>query len=85
MPEISRFHGIIAFINYREHLPPHFHAKYQDQEVTVEIQTGIVEGRMSRRPLRLVLEWYEMHRKELQENWDRAMDQKALLRIDPLM
>ena len=42
MPTISRFFGIVIFMNYNDHLPPHFHARYQDQEVTVEIET---EGR----------------------------------------
>jgi len=49
MPEICRFYGIIVFMNYNDHDPPHFHARYQDQEITVEIQTGIVQGTMSRR------------------------------------
>jgi len=32
MPEISRFYGIIIYIFYREHQPPHFHAVYGDEE-----------------------------------------------------
>lgn len=28
MPEISRFYGIVITINYDDHLPPHFHARY---------------------------------------------------------
>lgn len=47
MPTISRFYGIVVFINYRDHAPPHFHARYDAQEVTIEIQTGIVTGKMS--------------------------------------
>jgi hypothetical protein len=27
-----------------DHSPPHFHAKYCDYEITVDILTGIVEG-----------------------------------------
>jgi hypothetical protein len=49
MPEISRFYGIIITMNYREHNPPHFHAIYQDYEISVDIQTGLVNGQMSRR------------------------------------
>jgi len=37
MPEISRFYGIVVFIHYKDRLPPHFHARYQGQEVIVEI------------------------------------------------
>jgi hypothetical protein len=53
MPTIARFYGIVVFMNYNEHAPPHFHARYQDQEVTIEIQTGIVTGKMSRRALQM--------------------------------
>jgi hypothetical protein len=28
MPELSRFLGIVIFMNYRDHQPPHFHARY---------------------------------------------------------
>lgn len=31
MPEISRFLGIIIAMYYKEHEPPHFHAKYGNQ------------------------------------------------------
>lgn len=33
MPEICRFYGIVIFMNYNEHDPPHFHARYQEGEV----------------------------------------------------
>ncbi len=35
MPEISRFLGIVIAMYYREHQPPHFHAKYGDQTAAV--------------------------------------------------
>jgi len=71
-------------MNYNDHLPPHFHARYQDQEVSVEIETGLVQGRMSRRELRMVLEWSERYQEELLNNWDRARARKALRQITPL-
>jgi hypothetical protein len=84
MPEISRFYGIVVFMNYREHEPPHFHAKYQEQEVSIEINTGIVEGKMSKRALRMLFEWTDLHHDELAENWERAKSRQALQKIDPL-
>lgn len=56
MPTISRFYGIVVFINYRDHAPPHFHARYGAQEVTIEIQTGTVTGKMSRRALNMLFD-----------------------------
>lgn len=84
MPVISRFYGIVVFINYRDHNPPHFHARYQAQEVIVDIQNGVVTGTMSRRALQMLFEWFELHREELMENWNRARDRRALLPIAPL-
>ena len=84
MPEISRFLGIVIRMYYRDHAPPHFHAEYGEHEITVEIETGVVEGRFPRRALAAVLEWYELHRDELAENWKLARDEKPLDRIAPL-
>jgi len=84
MPEICRFYGIIIFINYNDHEPPHFHARYDDQEVIMEIKSGIVKGQMSKRALRMLFEWSEMHQEELLENWQLAGERKQLKRLSPL-
>ena len=57
---------------YRDHRPPHFHAIYGDYEVVVNIENGVIEGRFPRRAVRLVLEWYDLHREELIEDWPLA-------------
>lgn len=85
MPTISRFYGIVVFINYRDHAPPHFHARYGTQEVTIEIQTGIVTGKMSRRALNMLFDWLDLHRDELMDNWNRARNGEPLWEIPPLL
>ena len=52
MPEISRFLGIIIFMNWGDHPLPHFHAKYGAYEILVEIETGVVKGQFPKRALR---------------------------------
>ncbi len=84
MPTISRFYGIVVFMNYRDHSPPHFHARYQDQEVTIEIKTGMVTGKMSRRALNMLFDWLDVHRDELMENWKLARRGEPLQKIPPL-
>jgi Domain of unknown function (DUF4160) len=84
LPEISRFLGIIIAMYYRDHRPPHFHAIYGDYEVVVNIENGVIEGRFPRRAVRLVLEWYELHREELIEDWLLAEQRKPLKKIAPL-
>ena len=85
MPELSRFYGIVVFMNYNDHEPPHFHARYQEQEITMEIPTGVVQGKMSKRRLRLVQEWFKEHQAELMENWKRARKRQAFRKIAPLI
>ena len=49
MPEISRFLGIIIAMFYKDHAPPHFHAIYGEYEITVEIDSGVINGRFPKR------------------------------------
>lgn len=44
MPIISSFYGIIITINFNDHNPPHFHAKYAEFEALIDIQTGSIMG-----------------------------------------
>lgn len=71
-------------MNFSDHNPPHFHAWYGDYKVTVSIKDGIVKGEMPGRALRLILEWLDLHREELMDNWTRAQTGGALDKIEPL-
>ena len=47
MPEISRFLGIVIYMYFKEHNPPHFHAEYNEFKASISISTlGLVEGRL---------------------------------------
>ena len=66
MPEISRFLGIVIAMYYKEHEPPHFHAKYGNQSGVFSIaELKLIEGSLPKRIISLVLEWAFEHRKEL--------------------
>ena len=84
MPEISRFLGIVIAMFYRDPAPPHFHAIYGEFEITVEIESGTVNGKFPKRALSHVLEWCQLHKAELLEDWDLATLRKPLKRIEPL-
>ena len=40
MPELSRFYGIVIYMFAKNHLPPHFHAKYAEYIGIFDIETG---------------------------------------------
>lgn len=84
MPTLSTFYGIKVTMNYNDHLPPHFHAEYQDFEVTMEIANGLVTGKMPRRALNLLWAWVDEHQDELERNWELARARRPLEPIEPL-
>lgn len=84
MPVISRFLGIVIAMYWSDHAPPHFHAKYGDYEITVAIDGGVIEGRFPKRALQHVLEWLDLHRLELLDNWQRCQKRQPLLPVEPL-
>ena len=84
MPEISRFLGIVVFMNFKDHNPPHFHAMYGDYQIIVEINTCVVEGKFPKRALSLLMEWYEIHRDELLKNWETLKNRGSYEKITPL-
>jgi hypothetical protein len=84
VPELSRFLGIVVAMYYRDHGPAHFHAISGDSEITVEIESGRVNGAFPNRALAHVHEWRELHRAELLEAWSLARASQPLPRIEPL-
>jgi hypothetical protein len=73
MPEISRFFGIVITMYAKDHVPPHFHARYGDEQALFSIENGeVIEGSISRRALRLIQDWTELHRDELFFNYQES-------------
>lgn len=86
MPEISRFLGIVIYIRYNEHNPPHFHAEYGKHNAAFSIkELKIMEGKLPPRVLSLVLEWAFLHREELLEDWNLAQKMAPLNKIKGLV
>ena len=85
MPRISEFYGIVIYMYYDDHNPPHFHAFYRDTEAAISISTGeILAGDIARRAHKLLIEWAEIRHNELSDNWQRATNGESLLPVDPL-
>lgn len=85
MPRISSFYGIVIEMYFKDHPPPHFHVRYGGEKAKIEIATGeVLRGSLSPRTLRLVSEWLEMHRAELELNFERVANEEQPDRIEPL-
>jgi hypothetical protein len=85
MPTLSRFFGIVVTMNWNDHLPPHFHARYGEHEAVVRLDTLEVEaGHLPRRAMGLLFEWASQHRDELRVNWERVHANEPIRPILPL-
>ena len=79
MPELARFYGLVIKMFFRdsEHEPPHIHVSYGDYAGLIDIKTGeMIEGDLPARACRLVKEWHDAHKNELQDMWSNQQLQK---------
>ena len=85
MPTISIFYGIIIRMFFNEHAPPHFHAQYGEYKASINIQSlELMEGKLPRRALNLVLDWAELHQGELLSDWELCEQHQQPVKINPL-
>ena len=52
--------------------------------VIVIEESGVVEGKFPKRALKMVLEWYELHKNELLEDWELCAKRQQPKPISPL-
>ena len=88
MPELSRFYGIVIRMFLEsggQHNRAHFHAYYQDQSAVFAVDTvECLGGSLPTAQRRLVEAWAEIHRSELQHDWELLQSGQPPLKIDPL-
>lgn len=80
MPPVSRPFkkgGIVMFLNYNNHEPPHLHAKYQNDFGSYRIEIRTREWMKSDKKLSTVLQrtveiWVQTYERPLLEQWENA-------------
>lgn len=88
MPILSMFYGIVVRMypfDDKQHHVAHVHAEDSGAQAVFAIASGeILAGELPAGKIRLVQAWIEIHRDELQADWQLAIDGQELFRIDPL-
>jgi hypothetical protein len=85
VPRLSEFYGIVVYMYWKDHQPPHFHAIYGGDEAQVRIDDGsFLAGSLPRTAARLVKEWADLRRDDLVANWERAQALNPLVPVEPL-
>jgi hypothetical protein len=79
------FFGISIRMYFDDHNPPHFHAIYAGAEVEVGVDpVAHLRGKFPRRALSMVMEWAEMHQRELIDDWELLRRDQTPRGIAPL-
>lgn len=84
MPEITRFYGLVVWMNFRnrEHNPPHIHVGYGDKECSIELLTCTVHrGKLPPKATEMAIEWAAKNQKELLEMWET----QNITKLPPLL
>jgi Domain of unknown function (DUF4160) len=75
MPTIALVFGVRIIIYPKDHLPPHLHARFADEEAMISIVTGdVLEGSLPRAKLRAVQEWLATRREQVAYVWREIRD-----------
>ena len=86
MPKISEFFGIAIYMYFNDHLPPHFHAIFGEEEVLIDIRTmEVMQGAFPRPQLNFVTTWGFLYQKDLLAAWELAFHGKHPGKIPPLV
>lgn len=82
------FYGIIIRMYYfdnKQHNVPHIHAEYGEEKAVFDIVSGeLLAGEMSKKKLKLVQAWIEIHQDDLMADWKLAVEGQEVFKIDPL-
>jgi hypothetical protein len=73
MPTLQRFPDCRVLLYFDDHPPPHVHiVKNDDRECVVDIETGVLHGKLAAREIREALRWIESERSFLMREWLRC-------------
>lgn len=71
MPTIKILEGVKVEMYFRDHLPPHVHATYNEHEELIEIRTlDTYIGYLPSRQRKAVVAWMEAHQAFLLQKWE---------------
>jgi hypothetical protein len=88
VPVISTFYGILVYMYtfdaFRHHRP-HIHVKYGEFSAGFTIdEADLLYGYLPKAKMRLVQAWIEIHREELMDDWNLAVNGTTPFKIEPL-
>lgn len=85
MPRLSSFLGIVIYMYFKDHNPPHFHAVYGDFETEIAISSlEQLVGKFPEPQLSFVRTWAAFNQAALMRAWEACSKNKHPEKIPPL-
>lgn len=84
MPEICRFYGIIIYLYWKDHNPPHVHFNYGNYECSISVIDRVVDGQAPAKVIAKVNEWMDQNESAILALWEKAQRGEKIGRIEPL-
>lgn len=69
MPCIKIIDSIKIYIHRRDHPPPHFHVRYNQKSVLIEIDSLDISGKLPKNVTKKVLKWAKKNKPFLSKEW----------------
>lgn len=64
------FDGVVVYIYFDEHVPPHFHALFAEHEAVISIENlAVMEGSLPAAKLKQTLAWAIANQDLLRHKW----------------
>ena len=75
MPTLAIVAGVRIVIYLKDHVPPHLHAFFADDEAQISILTGdVLNGSLPHSKLRAVQQWLDAHRDQVSYIWSEIRE-----------
>lgn len=84
MPEISRFFGIILYLYWKDHNPPHIHFSYGGYACNISVIDRIMDGQAPAKVVAMVNKWLDLHEGEVLALWEKAQRGEPIGKVEPL-
>ena len=74
----------MLFCDDDKHHKPHVHVYHGEYSASVGLDGELLEGKLPEKQYRIVSGWIALHEEELYLQWNNAVRNKPLTKIEPL-
>ena len=84
MPEICRFYGIVIYLYWKDHNPPHIHFTYGNYVCSISVIDRVVDGQAPAKVIAKVNEWIDVNENAILSLWEKAQRGEQIEKHEPL-